>query len=126
MHGARGLQALGQYFVRNDTYLVHDPNNSLRTGDVVAITSGWRSSQHKRHVVKHILSPNGVPIEERPPIPTEEERIAEKEAKREAKRERRAARKEAILPGQKGANAQIKSAPSREPEGSNTASKDAE
>jgi small subunit ribosomal protein S17 len=41
-------------------------------------------------VVKHIIAPgSGVPIEGRPPIPTEEERYAEKDAKRAAKDERR-------------------------------------
>ncbi|KAL2109569.1 hypothetical protein VUR80DRAFT_2313 [Thermomyces stellatus] len=76
-------------------YLVHDPNSSLRLGDVVAIKPGWRTSRTKRHVVKHIIAPAGTPIEERPPVPTEEERIAEYEAKKKAKDERRAARKEA-------------------------------
>lgn len=62
---------------------------------MVAIKPGWRTSRTKRHVVKHIIAPAGTPIEERPPVPTEEERIAEYEAKKKAKDERRAARKEA-------------------------------
>ncbi|KAK3904796.1 Phospholipid:diacylglycerol acyltransferase [Staphylotrichum tortipilum] len=67
--------------------------NSLREGDVVAITPGWRSSKRKRHVVKHIIAPgSGVPIEERPPVPTEEERCIAREEKRAEKKERRAAR----------------------------------
>ena len=53
---------------------------------------GWRTSQNKRHVIKHIVAPYGTSIEERPPIPTQEERIAEYEAWRAAKDERRAAR----------------------------------
>jgi small subunit ribosomal protein S17 len=60
----------------------------------VAITPGWRTSQHKRHVVKHIIAPgSGIPIEARPPIPTLEERIEAYEAKRKAKVGRREARK---------------------------------
>lgn len=79
-----------QFFDDPKTHLVHDPNNSLRLGDVVAITPGWRVSKSKRHVVKHIIAPgSGVPIEVRPPIPTEEERYAELEADRLAKLERR-------------------------------------
>ncbi|KAL1841017.1 hypothetical protein VTJ49DRAFT_4976 [Mycothermus thermophilus] len=85
-----------KFFDDPKTHLVHDPNNSLRLGDVVAITPGWRVSKSKRHVVKHIISPgSGVPIDKRPPIPTEEERLAEREADRAAKAERRKYRKAA-------------------------------
>jgi small subunit ribosomal protein S17 len=55
---------------------------------------GWPTSQHKRHLVKQIIAPYGVPIEERPPIPTLEELIAVREAKKEAKDERRAGRRQ--------------------------------
>jgi small subunit ribosomal protein S17 len=71
---------------------VHDPNDSLRTGDVVAITPGYRRSKQKRHVVKHIIAPSGTPIEARPPIPTEEERWAADTEKKAAKDARKAAR----------------------------------
>jgi small subunit ribosomal protein S17 len=54
---------------------------------------GWPTSQHKRHVVKKIIAPYGVPIQDRPPVPILEELIAQREAKKEAKDERRAARK---------------------------------
>lgn len=47
-----------------------------------------------RHVVSRIIAPFGVPIEERPPVPTAEERIAERERKRAEKDERRRVRKE--------------------------------
>lgn len=76
---------------------MHDPNNSLKTGDVVAITPGWRTSSHKRHVVKHIIAPAFTPIEERPPVPTLEERITAYETKKAAKDERRKARKDAEI-----------------------------
>ncbi|AEO67756.1 uncharacterized protein THITE_2116766 [Thermothielavioides terrestris NRRL 8126] len=83
-----------KFFDDPKTHLVHDPNNSLRLGDIVAITPGWRVSKSKRHVVKHIIAPgSGVPIEERPPVPTEEERWAEREAERALKAKRRAAKK---------------------------------
>lgn len=84
-----------QHFPDPKNYLVHDPNSSLRTGDVVSIVPGWPTSQHKRHVVKQIIAPRGVPIEERPPVPTLEERIAEREAKKAAKDARRLARRQA-------------------------------
>lgn len=82
-----------QWFADPKHHLVHDPNSSLRTGDVVAISPGWPTSQHKRHVVKKIIAPFGVPIDQRPPVPTLEELIAEREAKKATKDERRAARR---------------------------------
>ncbi len=57
----------------------------------MAITPGWRTSKTKRHVVKHIIAPAQVPIDERPPVPTQEERWAAALAARAAKDERRAA-----------------------------------
>lgn len=81
-----------KYFDRPRTVLVHDPNDSLRAGDVVSIISGWRTSKTKRHVVQNIIAPAVVPIEERPPIPSEQERWTKKLEKRAAKLERRSAR----------------------------------
>lgn len=110
--GQRWNGKLKKFFDDPKTYLVHDPNDSLRTGDVVAIEPGWRSSKHKRHVVKHIIAPSGTPIEERPPIPTEDERWAAKLWKKAAKDERRAA-------GQRGSGEQQpqqQSPATREPE----------
>ncbi|APA13426.1 hypothetical protein SS1G_07970 [Sclerotinia sclerotiorum 1980 UF-70] len=65
--------------------LVHDPNSSLNTGDVISISPGWRTSKGVHHVVSSIIAPFGKPISERPPIPTAEERIAERERKLTAK-----------------------------------------
>ncbi|KEY64355.1 hypothetical protein S7711_06384 [Stachybotrys chartarum IBT 7711] len=79
-------------FAKPKHYLVHDPNSSLRLGDVVAIAPGWRTSQQKRHVVKHIIAPHGTPISERPPIPSIADLIQTYEEKRAAKVERRTAR----------------------------------
>ncbi|KOS18321.1 37S ribosomal protein S17 [Escovopsis weberi] len=93
--GQKWNKIVNKWFSDPKHYLVHDPNSSLRTGDVVSIVPGWPTSQHKRHVVKHIIAPYGTPIEERPPVPTLEERIAEREAKKEAKDQRKQARKEA-------------------------------
>ncbi|KAI1370286.1 nucleic acid-binding protein [Hypoxylon crocopeplum] len=89
--GLRWEPRVQKFFKKPRFKLVHDPCNSVRQGDVVAITSTWRVAQHVRHVVKHIIAPYGEPIDTRPPIPTLEERIAEKAAKRAAKDERRAA-----------------------------------
>ncbi|KAI0424321.1 hypothetical protein F5Y09DRAFT_145616 [Xylaria sp. FL1042] len=88
--GQRWEQRVHKWFKAPRFKLVHDPANSLRQGDVVAITPSWRESQHVRHVVKHIIAPYGPGIEERPPVPTMEERAAERIAKRTAKDERRA------------------------------------
>ncbi|KAK3301476.1 uncharacterized protein B0H64DRAFT_383731 [Chaetomium fimeti] len=92
--GLKWNNFLKKFFKDPKTHLVHDPNNSLRLGDVVAITPGWRVSKDKRHVVKHIIAPgSGVPIQARAPIPTEAERIAEREAQRAVKDERRSINK---------------------------------
>ncbi|KAK0714299.1 hypothetical protein B0T21DRAFT_352227 [Apiosordaria backusii] len=88
--GLKWNNFLKKHFDDPKTYLVHDPANSLRQGDVVAITPGWRTSKSKRHVVKHIIAPGaGLPIEARPPIPSAQDLVREKEAKREAKVARR-------------------------------------
>ncbi|KAM7221478.1 hypothetical protein V8F06_003050 [Rhypophila decipiens] len=93
--GMKWNRFLKKSFDNSQTYMVHDPNDSLRTGDVVAITPGERNSKHKRHVVKHIIAPAGTPIEERPPVPTEQERWAALTAKAETKQQRRALRQHA-------------------------------
>ncbi|ROT42695.1 nucleic acid-binding protein [Sodiomyces alkalinus F11] len=82
-------------FTTPKSYLVHDPNSSLHTGDVVSIVPGWPTSKHKRHVVKQIIAPFGVPMEERHPVPTEEERIALRDKWKAEKDTRREARKRA-------------------------------
>ncbi|KAI1809472.1 nucleic acid-binding protein [Poronia punctata] len=91
--GMRWEQRVHKWFKQPRYKLVHDPRNSLRKGDVVAITPSWRESQHVRHVVKHIVAPYGPGIDERPPIPTMQERAAEKLKKRQAKDEWRALRR---------------------------------
>ncbi|KAM3072040.1 hypothetical protein ACMFMG_008502 [Clarireedia jacksonii] len=58
--------------------LVHDPRSSLRTGDIISITPGTRYSKSVSHVVTSIIAPFGSPIEERPAIPTAEERAKER------------------------------------------------
>ncbi|KAK1474498.1 ribosomal protein S17 [Colletotrichum tamarilloi] len=92
--GQQWKQKFQKMFTKPTHYLVHDPNSSLRTGDVVSIVPGWRTSPHKRHVVKSIIAPHGTPISARPPVPTEEERIAAKVQKREAKVARRETRRQ--------------------------------
>lgn len=82
-------------FTTPKTHLVHDPNSSLRTGDVVSIVPGWPTSQHKRHVVKEIIAPFGTPIEDRPQVPTEDERIAQRDQQKAEKDARRNARRTA-------------------------------
>ncbi|KAF4967088.1 hypothetical protein FSARC_5309 [Fusarium sarcochroum] len=93
--GQKWNKVVNKWFADPKHYLVHDPNSSLRQGDVVSIAPGWPTSQHKRHVIKHIIAPYGTPINERPPVPTLEERIADREAKKATKDERRAARRQA-------------------------------
>lgn len=57
------------------------------------IMNGWRTSKMKRFVVNRIVAPFGPPIEERPPVPTLEEREAERESWRAFKKQRNKLRK---------------------------------
>ncbi|KAK7752118.1 hypothetical protein SLS62_005861 [Diatrype stigma] len=95
--GMRYEPKVQKYFKQPRYALAHDPRNSTRQGDVVAIAQSWRESQHVRHVVRHIIAPYGPPISERPPVPTLEERVAERAARREAKDERRAERRRVAI-----------------------------
>ncbi|OCK76558.1 nucleic acid-binding protein [Lepidopterella palustris CBS 459.81] len=81
-----------KHFPSSTTYLVSDPNSSLREGDVVQIASGWRSSKNIRHVVSSIVAPFGPPISERPPVPTAAELLAERQRLRMEKDVRQASR----------------------------------
>lgn len=56
----------------------------------MSISSGWRTSKSKRHVVNRIIAPSGPPIEERPPVPTP----AERDAAHAAERAKKVARKQ--------------------------------
>lgn len=81
-----------KFYPKITTYLVADPQNSLREGDVVQFSSGHRQSPAVRHVVEKIVAPFGTPVEARPPVLSIEEReklkvekIMERERKREEK-----------------------------------------
>ncbi|EDP55483.1 hypothetical protein KXW98_003138 [Aspergillus fumigatus] len=74
-------------------YLVADPRNSLREGDVIEFSSGFPKSRNVRHVVERIVAPFGSAIEDRPPVMTREERDALRAEKRAAKWQRREARR---------------------------------
>ncbi|PKX95021.1 uS17 family ribosomal protein [Aspergillus novofumigatus IBT 16806] len=74
-------------------YLVADPRNSLREGDVIEFSSGFPKSRNVRHVVERIVAPFGSAIEDRPPVMTREERDAVRAEKRAAKWQRREARR---------------------------------
>lgn len=50
---------------------------------------GWRVSKTVHHVVDKIIAPFGTGIEERPPVPSEVERLAERDRKRAEKEARR-------------------------------------
>lgn len=57
------------------------------------MSPGWGVAKNVRHVVDKIVAPFGTKVEDRPPVPTLEERVAERERKRALKLERRAAKK---------------------------------
>lgn len=76
-------------FLTYQNHLVSDPNDSIRTGDVVKIARVRRISGHIQHVVTEIVAPWGPKIEERPPIMSLEEREARWKVWKEAKTERK-------------------------------------
>ncbi|KAJ5138353.1 uncharacterized protein N7515_003201 [Penicillium bovifimosum] len=81
-----------KYYPQETHYLVSDPRNSLREGDVIEFSSGAPKSRHVRHVVERIVTPFGVGINERPAVMSKEEREAEREerwAKKYLRRESR-------------------------------------
>lgn len=84
-----------KYYPKTTTYLVHDPRNSLREGDVIEFSSGAPRAPNVRHVVERIISPFGSAVEERPAIMTREEREEEMVGKRMVKLMRQATKKAA-------------------------------
>lgn len=68
-----------KFYPKETRYLVSDPRNSLREGDVIEFSSGAPKSRHVHHVVDRIVTPFAVPIEDRPPVMTRAERQEERE-----------------------------------------------
>ncbi|KAE9981854.1 hypothetical protein BLS_006920 [Venturia inaequalis] len=81
-----------KYYDEPFNILVSDPTQSVREGDVISCISGLRSSSTVRHVVTGIIAPMGPPLSERPPVPTESQRLAAKEADRAARDIKQAAK----------------------------------
>ncbi|CAK1367235.1 unnamed protein product [Cercospora beticola] len=92
--GQRWNNKIKKYYRADQNHLVHDPNNSLVTGDVVELHR-LKVSTQVEHVVSKIVSPFGNPIESRPPVPSPEDRLAAYKAKRFVKLERRELRRQA-------------------------------
>ncbi|KAF2664538.1 hypothetical protein BT63DRAFT_429299 [Microthyrium microscopicum] len=76
---------LKKYYNEPIHLLANDPNNSSATGDVVKIRDQWRVSAGVKHVLTDIVSPFGIPLDKRRPIPTEAERQAARAEKRRKK-----------------------------------------
>ncbi|KAJ5871318.1 uncharacterized protein N7529_003671 [Penicillium soppii] len=68
-----------KYYGKQTHFLVSDPQNSLREGDVIEFSSGAPKSKHVRHVVERIVTPFGVEIADRPSVPSKEQREAKRE-----------------------------------------------
>ncbi|KAJ6050075.1 uncharacterized protein N7446_005682 [Penicillium canescens] len=83
---------IGKYYPKETHYLVSDPRNSLRDGDVIEFSSGAPKSKHVHHVVERIITPFGVGISERPAVLSRAERDAAREARWAEKYVRREAR----------------------------------
>ncbi|ORY67078.1 uncharacterized protein BCR38DRAFT_338205 [Pseudomassariella vexata] len=90
--GKRWEKKVSKYFKVPSYHLVHDPNNSVRKGDVIACSSGWKTSKMKRFIVRHIVAPWGPGIHERPPVPDEDELIVAEQARRAKMEDKKAAK----------------------------------
>ena len=84
---------LRKYYPKETRYLVSDPRNSLREGDVIEFSSGAPKSRLVHHVVERIITPFAVPIEERPPVMSRAERQQERERRWAEKYVRRESRR---------------------------------
>lgn len=82
-----------KYYPKETRYLVSDPRESLREGDVIEFSSGAPKSRRVHHVVERIVVPFAVPIEDRPAVMTREERRAERERRWAEKYVRRESRR---------------------------------
>ncbi|KAJ5503941.1 hypothetical protein N7463_006815 [Penicillium fimorum] len=78
-----------KFYPQETHYLVSDPRNSLRDGDIIEFSSGAPKSRNVHHVVERIITPFGVAIEDRPAVLSKEEREAERETRWAAKYLRR-------------------------------------
>ncbi|KAJ5733907.1 Nucleic acid-binding OB-fold [Penicillium malachiteum] len=84
---------IGKYYPKETRYLVSDPRNSLREGDVIEFSSGAPKSRRVHHVIERIITPFAVPIEDRPAVLSREEREQERERRWAEKYVRRESRR---------------------------------
>lgn len=70
---------ISKYYPQETNFLVSDPVNSLREGDVIEFSSGAPKSRHVHHVVERIITPFGENIADRPAVLTKKEREVERE-----------------------------------------------
>lgn len=78
-----------KFYPQETHYLVSDPRNSLRDGDIIEFSSGAPKSRNVHHVVERIVTPFGAAIEDRPAVLSKAEREAERETRWAAKYLRR-------------------------------------
>ncbi|KAJ6189752.1 hypothetical protein N7519_004660 [Penicillium mononematosum] len=78
-----------KFYPQETHYLVSDPRNSLREGDIIEFSSGAPKSRNVHHVVERIITPFGEAIADRPAVLSKEEREAEREKRWAAKYLRR-------------------------------------
>lgn len=82
-----------KYYPKETRYLVSDPRDSLREGDVIEFSSGAPKSRHVHHVVERIIAPFAVPLEDRPPVMSRAQRHEERERRWAAKYVRKESRR---------------------------------
>ncbi|CAI7663853.1 unnamed protein product [Penicillium crustosum] len=91
-----------KFYPKETHYLVSDPRNSLREGDIIEFSSGAPKSRNVHHVVERIVTPFGEAIENRPAVLSKEEREAERETRWAAKYLRRESKRLGRVPVPQG------------------------
>lgn len=97
-----------KFYPKINRFLVSDPRNSLREGDVIEFSSGSRKSRRVNHVVEKIVAPFGVDIADRPAVMTRAEREAERAEKRARKDQRRLEKARELLGAGEGGEERVR------------------
>lgn len=92
---------LKRHYNEHPTFMVSDPADSLREGDIVRFAP-WPKTKKVRHVVTDLMVPFGPPADERPAVTGLEELVRRKQEQHAREWEKKQARKRAVRAEQAG------------------------
>lgn len=106
-----------QYFRVPYNILVHDENGSIVEGDVVTLRPE-RYSRRVFHHVNSIVAPFEKPVDQRPPLYTREEYLADRAKEKEEKLERKEERlRQGVVAGKSGPQKLVDAGGKKGPDG---------